>query len=542
MTAAAGHGMAGLPQQRAAPEALAPWPFVERRREPRDGGLVELRLPHPRVPGEQGAGPSAEPAPSAEPLAEPSARRHRLPRWQRRLLLAVLLLDALAALTAERIGAHLLPDASSSAGYAWVLVIGPVVWLLAVALFRGYEPRFLGSGTEEFRRVVHAGVAVGVGVAVITFALDADAPRAYVASVCMLTAGGSALGRYGCRIALRAGRRSGRCQKRTLLVGQERTLRHLHEQLRPERRGELTVVGACVIGSSPAGLGVEDLPALGRLSDVRSVVTQHRIDTVAVAASAEMHAGALRRLAWDVEGTGVELLVAPGLVEVAGPRLHIRPVCGLPLLHVEEPELSGGRRVAKAAMDRFVAAVALLVLLPLLVPIGLAVRCDSRGPALYRQQRVGRHGRPFRMWKFRTMHVDADKRRDELCEANAHANDGVLFKVVQDPRVTRVGRRLRQYSLDELPQFWNVLRGDMSLVGPRPPLPTEVARYGTDVHRRLLVKPGLTGLWQVSGRSDLSWDESIRLDLRYVENWSLALDVQILLKTFAAVVRGRGAY
>jgi exopolysaccharide biosynthesis polyprenyl glycosylphosphotransferase len=416
------------------------------------------------------------------------------------------------------------------------------VWLLAVALFRGYEPRFLGSGSEEFRRIVHAGVAVGVAVAVVTFLLDADAPRAYVAAACMLTAGGSVLGRYGCRIALRAGRRRGRCQKRTLLVGQEGTLRHLHDQLRPERPGELAVIGACVLGSPSARLGVEELPVLGHLSDVRAVVRQHRVDTVAVAASAEMHAGALRRLAWDVEGTGVELLVAPGLVEVAGPRLHIRPVCGLPLLHVEEPEFSGGRRVAKGVMDRVVAAVALLVLLPLLVPIGMAIRADSTGPALFGQQRVGRNGRPFRMWKFRTMYVDAEQRRDELCAANAHAGDGVLFKIVRDPRVTRVGRRLRQYSLDELPQLWNVLRGDMSLVGPRPPLPTEVARYGSDVHRRLLVKPGLTGLWQISGRSDLSWDESIRLDLRYVENWSLELDVQILLKTFMAVVRGRGAY
>jgi exopolysaccharide biosynthesis polyprenyl glycosylphosphotransferase len=537
MTATAEHGMARSAQRRTATLALAPWPFVERRRQPRDGELL-LRLPHQREPDELSADPSAEPA----SLAESSARRRGLPRWQRRLLMSVLLLDAAAAVAAGSLASQLLPEAWASAGYPWVLAVGPVVWLLAVALFRGYEPRFLGSGTEEFRRVVHAAAAVGVGVAVITFALDADAPRAYVTSVCMLTAGGSLLARGGCRIALRVGRRRGRCQKRTLLVGQEGTLRHLHHQLRPERRGELAVVGVCVLGSPSAGFGVGDLPVLGHLSDARAVVRQHRVDTVAVAVSAEMHAGALRRLAWDVEGTGVELLVAPGLVEVAGPRLHIRPVCGLPLLHVEEPELSGGRRVAKGVLDRFVAAVALLVLLPLLVAIGVAVRRDSSGPALFSQQRVGRDGRPFRMRKFRTMHVDAEQRRHELCAANAHAGDGVLFKVVQDPRITRVGRRLRQYSLDELPQLWNVLRGDMSLVGPRPPLPTEVEKYGTDVHRRLLVKPGLTGLWQISGRSDLSWDESIRLDLRYVENWSLALDMQILLKTFVAVVRGHGAY
>jgi len=261
---------------------------------------------------------------------------------------------------------------------------------------------------------------------------------------------------------------------------------------------------------------------------------------VAVLACPEMDGVALRRLAWQLERDDVELVVAPALMDVTGPRISIRPVSGLPLLHVEHPELDGGRQVVKDLFDRVMALVALVVLSPLLLVVALLIKFTSEGPVLFRQTRVGRDGREFTVLKFRTMVVDAEARKTELLVHNEH--DGVLFKIRKDPRITPIGRKLRRYSLDELPQLINVLRGDMSLVGPRPPLPEEVARYGGDVYRRLAVKPGLTGLWQVSGRSDLSWEESVRLDLRYVDNWSLALDLLILWKTWSAVVRGSGAY
>jgi exopolysaccharide biosynthesis polyprenyl glycosylphosphotransferase len=237
----------------------------------------------------------------------------------------------------------------------------------------------------------------------------------------------------------------------------------------------------------------------------------------------------------------VELLVAPGLTEVAGPRLHMRPFIGLPLVHVEEPEFRGPKRLVKEVLDRLGAAALVLLVLPVLLAIAVAVRVDTPGPVFFRQQRIGKTGRPFTMLKFRSMVVDAEARRAELAARNQNA-DGLLFKVADDPRVTRVGRLLRRLSLDELPQLLNVLGGSMSLVGPRPPLPSEVARYDDDVRRRLLVKPGLTGLWQISGRSDLTWEEAVRLDLRYVENWSLALDLSILWRTFSAVLHADGAY
>jgi exopolysaccharide biosynthesis polyprenyl glycosylphosphotransferase len=261
---------------------------------------------------------------------------------------------------------------------------------------------------------------------------------------------------------------------------------------------------------------------------------------VAVTSASETAATYLRQLTWQLEGSGVEVLVSPGLIEVAGPRLHIRPFVGLPLLSVEEPEFSGWRRLVKGTIDRMIAAVLVVAAAPVLLGIALAVRLSGPGPVLYRQQRVGLGGQLYTMYKFRSMVIDAEARLAALQAANE--GDGLLFKIRHDPRVTPVGRWLRRFSLDELPQLFNVLGGTMSLVGPRPPLPTEVERYDSSVRRRLLVRPGLTGLWQISGRSDLSWDDSVRLDLRYVENWSLALDVLIMWKTASAVFGSRGAY
>jgi exopolysaccharide biosynthesis polyprenyl glycosylphosphotransferase len=232
--------------------------------------------------------------------------------------------------------------------------------------------------------------------------------------------------------------------------------------------------------------------------------------------------------------------VAPALLDVAGPRTTIRPVAGLPLLHMDHPEFTGTKQVIKDAFDKLVGLSALALTAPVFLFVTLVIRLDDGGPAFFRQTRVGRDGRDFTVYKFRTMVMDAEKLKTELTASNDH--DGVLFKMRKDPRITKVGSWLRRWSLDELPQLLNVVRGDMSLVGPRPALPDEAARYGDYVRRRLVVKPGLTGLWQVNGRSDLSWEESVRLDLRYVENWSLVLDLQILWKTLSAVWRGSGAY
>jgi exopolysaccharide biosynthesis polyprenyl glycosylphosphotransferase len=323
-----------------------------------------------------------------------------------------------------------------------------------------------------------------------------------------------------------------------LAVGGREEVEALVAELNREPYAGLTVVGACMPpGDAVAGSSV---PVVGSLTSVPDAVARLGVDTVAVTASRGLTSGVLKRLGWDLEDAGVDLVVAPALTDVAGPRVHVRPVSGLQLLYVEQPEFTGPTRVIKEAVDRVSAAVALTVVSPVLAVIALAVRLSSPGPVIFRQVRVGRDGALFTVYKFRTMFVGAEREIGDLRRRDD--GNGVLFKLRDDPRVTRVGRFLRRFSLDELPQLVNVLTGSMSLVGPRPALPSETQRYGRTTARRLLVKPGMTGLWQVSGRSDLSWEDSVRLDLYYVENWSFAGDIQILWKTLSAVVTQRGAY
>ncbi|MFG1824680.1 sugar transferase [Microbispora bryophytorum] len=463
----------------------------------------------------------------------------RPPEWAVRYRLTAAVCDIVSALLAGvtavvirfgEVTPYVMPYVIASAAL-------PAVWAVILVLSRAYEPRLIGVGAEEFRRVARGGFTLIAGVTIAAYASKTGIARGYVLIALPLATVLTLAARYGLRQRLHRRRaRGGGCMRRVVVVGHRTAVAELVATFRRERYHGMEVVAACV----PTGAAgwIADVPVLGDFTDVPLVVEQVRADTVAVLACPELDGTALRRLAWRLERTRTDLVVAPALMEVAGPRIAIRPVAGLPLLHVEHPELTGGRRLVKGVFDRLVAAAALVVLAPLLAAVAVAVRVSGPGPVLFRQRRVGRDGVEFTILKFRTMRRDAEARKVELVSDA----DGVLFKVRRDPRVTPLGAALRRYSLDELPQLFNVLRGDMSLVGPRPPLPEEVARYGDDVRRRLVVRPGMTGLWQVNGRSDLSWEESVRLDLRYVENWSLMLDLQILWKTWSAVAGGAGAY
>jgi exopolysaccharide biosynthesis polyprenyl glycosylphosphotransferase len=425
--------------------------------------------------------------------------------------------------------------------YLLLTALLPIAWVLIVMLARAYEPRFLGVGSEEFRRVGRAGVALTAGVTFVCYAAHIETSRPFVLIALPTVTLACLLERYALRRWLHSRRARGEYLHRVVVVGHELPVLEMLRRLGEQQYHGLQVVAAClpVPGQRPVLLE-QGVPVVGGFGSVAHAVRLTEADTVAVLASPDLGPEQLRRLAWDLEPTGADLMVAPSLVEVAGPRLSIRPVAGLPLLQVEQPSFSGGRRVIKATFDRTVALLVLLLLSPLMLAIAAAVRLTSSGPAFFKQQRIGRDGKPFTMWKFRSMVVDAEARRDHL--NGLSDRDGLMFKMRSDPRVTPVGAWLRRYSLDELPQLFNVLNGSMSLVGPRPPLPEEVEQYGDDVRRRLLVLPGVTGLWQVSGRADLSWEESVRLDLRYVDNWSLAADLLILWKTGRAVLRGSGAY
>jgi exopolysaccharide biosynthesis polyprenyl glycosylphosphotransferase len=283
-----------------------------------------------------------------------------------------------------------------------------------------------------------------------------------------------------------------------------------------------------------------EVPIVSDLAGAAAAAARLGADTVIVAGRALSGADFVKKLAWELEGTATELVLASPLTDVAGPRIHFRPVEGLPLIHVEIPQFEGGKHVLKRAFDFFASALALFVLSPLFVAIALAVKLDDNGPVIFTQERVGRNGERFTMFKFRSMVLDAEARLAELQAENE--GQGPLFKLKHDPRVTRVGHFLRKFSLDELPQLVNVFLGDMSLVGPRPPLPSEVEGYENHVRRRLYIKPGLTGMWQVNGRSDLSWEESVRLDLYYVENWSLTGDLVIMWRTVKVMAHPVGAY
>ena len=468
---------------------------------------------------------------------------------QRPYVRAVVLLDA--AVIALAVGGGYLArfggDEQSTGGseipYAVVAPALVLIWLVTLKMLRCYDNRVLGYGADEYRRVSVASFRLAGGVAIAGYLADVGVARGFL-GICFITGTVALVGtRFLARKWLhRARRRGAGWCRRVLAVGDTAHVLELVHTLRREPYAGYQVVGACIpdalLAPVPQRLG--DVPVVGSFSGILDAARAAEADTVAVTGSAELTATRLRRLGWQLEGTDIDLVLAPALTDVAGPRIHTRPVAGLPLIHVEAPEFRGARKLVKGFVDRSISAVVLACALPLMIIIALAIKLDSRGPVLFRQVRVGQGGREFGVYKFRTMVTNADALLAELAARNE--TDGLLFKIRDDPRVTRVGRYLRKRSLDELPQLLNVLLGQMSLVGPRPPLPTEVARYDGDVARRLLVKPGITGLWQVSGRSDLPWEDGIRLDLYYVENWSLASDLTILWKTLGAVLHGRGAY
>jgi exopolysaccharide biosynthesis polyprenyl glycosylphosphotransferase len=425
--------------------------------------------------------------------------------------------------------------------YLTLSVIIPPTWVAVLAMTHAYERRMLFVGRDEYQRVLRAAGRLTVGAALVSYGAHAGIARGYLLILLALTVALSLLGRVVLRKLLHRARRQGRCMHRVMVLGHAAAVAQMTSQLHRSCQHGLQVVGACLpAGQVVSAVGTLEVPVYGALGAAANSAAAAGADTVMVLSCPELDGAMLRRLAWELERDDIDLIVSSSLVDTAGDRITVRPVDGLPMMHIEHARLSGGRRWIKSLFDISLAALLLILLAPLFLVTALAVKLDTGGPVFFRQIRVGRGGEMFRIVKFRTMHADAERRVEAMRAENEHA--GVLFKIRRDPRVTRSGRLLRRCSIDELPQLLNVLLGHMSLVGPRPPLAAEVERYPEDMRRRLVVKPGMTGLWQVSGRSDLSWEESIRLDLQYVENWSLTVDLMILLRTAMVVMRGAGAY
>ena len=454
----------------------------------------------------------------------------------------MVLLDMAIGMLAVLISSQIYSRASHfDHGKLAVLVLGAgLAWPLTVMFSHGYDQGKVGVGDDELRALLR-GVVLAIAIGAVPSAvLDKYGVVALTVAAAPVAGALSLAGRFIGRKHLHHQQRLGRGLRRIVLVGSATTASDLNDVLTREQHHGMAVVGACVPAKDLAHASAAGLDVIGDLETVAAAVRLSGADAVAITGGEATRHSYLKGLSWALEGAGVELLVHPGLIEVAGPRMHIRPYVGLPLLYVEQPHFTGWRRFVKRAFDMVLTSVGLVVIAPLLLAIAVAIKLDEGGPVLFKQVRVGLDGSTFVMWKFRSMHIDAEERLAELRRRDPGI--GLMFKMRHDPRVTRVGQFLRAFSLDELPQLFNVLRGSMSLVGPRPPLQCEVDAYENHARRRLLVTPGLTGLWQVSGRSLLSWEETVRLDLRYVENWTLTLDLLIIWKTAFTVLARRGAF
>ncbi|MBC7631291.1 sugar transferase [Aeromicrobium sp.] len=431
-------------------------------------------------------------------------------------------------------------DANPAGSSYWIMIsiLLAVTWHAVLTLAGTRDPRVLGAGPDEYKRVINSTIVVFSLVAFLGYLFSLNVPRSYVL-VCLpfglvlLT-----LSRWSWRQWLLVQRQRGRMTQSAIVVGNLDSVEHLTAVIGRNLSYGYRLVGACITGPD-APTHVAGVPVLGGVNCLTAIAVESRADAVIVTSSDVTHPDMVRRLGWELEGSDVEIIVAPALANIAGPRVHIRPVAGLPLLHVEQPSYRGASRWAKGLLDRAGGTALLVAFLPLFVVIAATVKLASPGRVFFVQERVGLDGHVFGMIKFRTMVDGADSMLQEL---QPDSGNEVMFKMRDDPRVTRSGRFFRRFSLDELPQLINVVKGDMSLVGPRPPLVAEVSGYAPEAHRRLLVRPGMTGPWQISGRSDLDWEETMRLDLYYVENWSIVGDLLILWKTFRAVRSSAGAY
>ena len=425
-------------------------------------------------------------------------------------------------------------------GYTLVSVSLIVLWMFALELYATRDHKTIGTGSTEYKRIVDASVRIFGVTAIVVFLLKVDLARGYFLTALPMGLFFLLIGRWMWRQWLVSRRQEGRYVHRALVVGERVKSVHVVVGVRRDSAAGILVVGAITESGRIAQDLVEGVPVLGDFGQVLQAIDQSRADTVIFTGADNFGPRRLRELGWELQARKVDLIMAPALTDIAGPRIHTRPVSGLPLIQVDFPAFQGSRHAAKRTFDLVSSGLGLFLLSPLLALIFIAVRRDSEGPAFFYQERVGLNGKHFRMVKFRSMVTNAEEQLLSLLDQSD--GNGVLFKLKVDPRVTKVGSFLRRSSLDELPQLINVFLGHMSLVGPRPPLAKEVALYDEYAERRLLVKPGITGLWQISGRSNLSWDDSVRLDLYYVENWSVTGDFIILWRTVKAVLAKEGAF
>lgn len=504
-------------------------------------------------------------APSMSSVLHPTAARRVAERrsahsleingWREgyaRLLLLgdiLVLVGAVAAAQLVRFGLTGTPDSQVQGFAVSYPVVGVALalgWWLSLHVHQTRSPHVVGHGAEEYRRIVVATFRTFAVLAMLAVAIKMDSSRLYLAIAFPLGLAGLLLERKLVRVHLRRRRLAGDAMANVVVVGGAGSASQLADWFAKHATAGFRVTGVWVPDATDEhvddlALTAGNVPVMSSRLDFEQALTVSRATAVVVTDTEHLGHESLRELTWRLAGTGIDLMLSPNVLDVASSRLRLHDVSGMPLLHLTEPQYAGAARLGKTLFDRVGALLLIAAFAPVLVSLALAVKLTSRGAVFYRQQRVGRDGVSFGMIKFRSMRVGADAELAALLAAEGKSL-ATLPKLTQDPRLTRVGAFIRRFSLDELPQLFNVVKGDMSLVGPRPQRDFEVEQYDHVATRRLTVRPGMTGLWQVSGRSDISYDDAIRLDVHYVENWSLTTDLIILCRTVRAVVASDGAY
>jgi len=452
----------------------------------------------------------------------------------------LVMFDDITSVAAQASSEGILRVTLNAPARAWVMGI---VWLIALRIFNTRDRRILGTENEEYRRVFNSSLSVLGLLALASLFLKLDVSRLFVGFTLL---GGTLLlfiSRWSWRLWLRRQRRQGFYRDTIAISGPAGIVTELIEKLRRDPTSTFTPTLLIAIKESDvAKLMPLGIPVTTKFDDPAALLKEQGIDVLILAGSENLSGKRFKSIAWNLEGADIELIVAPGLVEASTPRVHTRPVSGISFLEVESPRFEGGQYVLKTLFDILFSLLALVVTLPITLLVALLIFLEDQGPVFFRQERIGINGKPFKMWKFRSMYLGAEKKFDELRAQAGHETNSVQFKLKNDPRITRIGKVIRKLSIDEIPQFINVLAGDMSVVGPRPHVQAEIDLYEDHVHRRLLVKPGITGPWQVGGRSLLTWEESVSLDLGYVETWSLVGDLRLILKTVVTVIKPRGSY
>ncbi len=508
------------------------------------GTLIDFDAPISSAPISAPRAVDTKPVLTLVPRVEPALERRK--QWERRFARRLRVTDAVLVVVAVASVALVATALTGASAGAWLVAgITATTWLLMLSFGRTRESEVLGSGSSEYKRVAHASAYAFGFLAVLFLVFQWQQLRYDLLIALPLGTVALLAGRWSWRKWLHRQRSYGLYSKRAIVTGTRDDIEYVLRTLSESGSLDYTIVGTAPSDGSRDRIVANGIAydVLGPMSSVAVHARALGADSIIVANRPDDDPEFIKRLSWELEGTASELVISSRIADVAGPRISLQPLDGLPLIKVQIPEFEGGQHAFKRAVDIVFAGLVMIPIALIVMPvIGLLIKLDDGGPVFFRQIRIGRDGQEFGILKFRTMRIDAEEQLAKLQAQNE--GNGVLFKMKKDPRVTRIGAILRKYSIDELPQFWNVLRGDMSVVGPRPPLPREVREYDGKVYRRLFIKPGITGLWQVSGRSDLSWEESVRLDLRYVENWSIMSDLMIMWRTAKVMVApsGAGAY